>query len=86
MFKILFNFTIFGKLDKKGFLPWQQIRKSKTSKFGSKDDNQVLFVVKLEPKSNILSLFGEREHLIYFWHFVRHYLYRSSSAVIPTLE
>nr|XP_033188858.1 dimethyladenosine transferase 2, mitochondrial [Bombus vancouverensis nearcticus] len=86
MFQILFNFTMFGKLDRKGFLPWQQVRKSRTSKFRSKDDNQVLFVVKLEPKSNILSLFGGREDLIYFWHFVRQYLYKSSSAIIPTLE
>ncbi|XP_033347694.1 dimethyladenosine transferase 2, mitochondrial [Bombus vosnesenskii] len=86
MFKILFNTTMFGTLDRKGFLPWQQVRKLKTSKFGPEDDSEVLFVVKLEPNSNLLSLFGGREHLIYFWHFVRHYLYKPSSTVIPTLE
>ncbi|XP_068982609.1 dimethyladenosine transferase 2, mitochondrial [Bombus flavifrons] len=87
MFNVLFNSTMFGTLDRKGFLPWQQItRKLKTKKFILEDDIELLYVVKLEPNSNLLSLFGGREHLIYFWHFARHYLYKPSSRVIPTLE
>ena len=86
MFNILFNATMFGTLDRKGFLPWQQIRKVKTRTLTFEDDNQLLYVVKLEPNSNLLSLFGGREQLIYFWHFVRFCFYRPSLRIIPTLE
>lgn len=86
MFNIVFNSTIFGTLDRKGFLPLQQIRKLRTRKFIPEDDIHLLYVVKLEPNSNLLSLFGGREHLIYFWHFVRHCLYQPSLKIIPTLE
>lgn len=86
MFNILFNSTMFGTLDRQGFLPWQQSRKLKTRKLTFEDDDQLFYVVKLEPKSNLLSLFGGREHLIYFWHFVRHSLYKPSMKIIPTLE
>lgn len=87
MFNILFNSTMFGTLDRKGFLPWQRIiRNLRTKKFMLEDDIQLLYVVKLEPNSNLLSLFGGREHLIYFWHFVRHHLYKPSLRVIPALE
>lgn len=87
MFNVLFNSTMLGTLDRKGFLPrQQQIRKLRTKKFISEDDAQLLYVVKLEPISNLLSLFGGREHVIYFWHFVRHCSYKPSLNIIPTLE
>ena len=79
MFRILFNYIVFGTLDGKGFLPWQKIKKSNIT-------DQLFYVVKLEPKSNLLSLFGEKEGVIYFWHFVRQYFYRPTLRVIPSLE
>lgn len=86
MFNILFNSTMFGTLDRQGFLPWQQTKKLKTKKFTFVEDDELFYVVKLEPKSNLLSLFGGREQLIYFWHFVRHCTYIPSLKIIPTLE
>lgn len=83
MFNILFNSTMFGTLDRQGFLPWQQ---TMTRKRTFENDNQLFYVVKLEPKSNLLSLFGGREQLIYFWHFVRYCLYKPTLKIIPTLE
>lgn len=86
MFNILFNFTMFGALDRQGFLPCEQMKKSRTKKVIFKEDIELFYVVKLEPKSDLLSLFGGREQLIYFWHFIRYCLYRPSSRIIPTLE
>lgn len=80
MFRILFDHTVFGTLDGKGFLPWKKIKKSDII------DNQFFYVVKLEPKPNLLSLFGEKEGVIYFWHFIRQYFYRPTLRVIPSLE
>ncbi|KAK1118395.1 hypothetical protein K0M31_015095 [Melipona bicolor] len=80
MFRTLFNHTLFGTLDGKGFLPWQKIKKSNIT------DNQLFYVIKLEPKPNLLLLFGEKEGVIYFWYFIRHYFYRPTLRVIPSLE
>ncbi|XP_043583055.1 dimethyladenosine transferase 2, mitochondrial isoform X2 [Bombus pyrosoma] len=71
---------------RQGFLPWQRTKKLKTRKLIFLEDDELLYVVKLEPKSNLLSLFGGRENLIYFWHFVRHCTYSPSLKIIPTLE
>ncbi|XP_060826773.1 dimethyladenosine transferase 2, mitochondrial [Bombus pascuorum] len=86
LFNIVFNSTMFGTLDRQGFLPMRKIKKSRTTKLTFEDDDELFYVVKLEPKSNILSLFGGREQLVYLWHFVRHYLYKPSMKIIPTLE
>lgn len=88
MFNTLFNYTVFGTLDRKAFLPWQKIRKSnnKRKSVVLQADNELFYLVKVEPRPDLFALFGEKEHLIYFWHFVRHHLYKSSSRVIPTLE
>ncbi|KAF3421265.1 hypothetical protein E2986_08089 [Frieseomelitta varia] len=80
MFRTLFNYTVFGTLDRKGFLPWQNIKKSNIT------ENQFFYVVKLEPKPNLLSLFGEKEGVIYFWHFIRQYYHRPTLRLIPSLE
>ncbi|XP_071868974.1 mitochondrial transcription factor B2 [Bombus fervidus] len=86
MFNVVFNSTMFGTLDRQGFLPMQKSKRSKITKFTSEDFDELFYVVKLEPKSNILSLFGGREQLIYFWHFIRHYLYNPSRKIIPAME
>lgn len=85
MFNILFNYTIFGTLDRKGFLPWQKRKRLKKYK-KIENDNNFFYVVKFEPKPDIFTLFGEKEHIINFWHFIRQNLYKPSTKIIPTLE
>ncbi|XP_076754005.1 mitochondrial transcription factor B2 [Xylocopa sonorina] len=87
MFHILFNYKIFGTLDRKGFIPW--IRKRKANRNGRNhtvDDSEMLYVVKLEPKSDLFTLFDGKENMKYFWHFIRHHFYKPSLRVIPALE
>lgn len=85
MFNTLFNYKIFGTLDKKGFLSHQRKKKLK-KKCKNKEIDNFFYVVKLEPKPDIFTLFGEKENIINFWHFVRHNFYKPSSRIIPTLE
>ncbi|XP_043793258.1 dimethyladenosine transferase 2, mitochondrial [Apis laboriosa] len=85
MFNTLFNYKIFGTLDNKGFLSYQRKKKLKKN-YKNKEIDDFFYVVKLEPKPDIFTLFGEKEHIINFWHFVRHNFYKPSSRIIPTLE
>lgn len=86
MFNTLFNYKVFGTLDRKGFLPWQKKKKLRKNYKHVEIDNNLYYVVKLEPKPDIFTLFGEKENIINFWHFIRHNLYKPSSKIIPTLE
>lgn len=86
MFNTLFNYTIFGTLDRKGFLPWQKKKKIKKYHKKTEIDNNLFYVVKFEPKPDIFTLFGEKENIINFWHFIRQNLYNPTTKIIPTLE
>ncbi|CAL7949585.1 unnamed protein product [Xylocopa violacea] len=87
MFHILFDYKIFGTLDRKGFIPWLKNTKAKNNNRNHiVDDSKVLYVVKLEPKSNLFTLFNGKENVLYFWHFIRHHFYKPSLRVIPAME
>lgn len=85
MFNILFNYEIYGTLDRKAFIPQYKSKKAKRKK-ATKDDNSVLNVIKIEPKPDLFTLFKTKKNLIYFWHFVRYNFYKPKTRVIPTLE
>ncbi|CAK9822620.1 Dimethyladenosine transferase 2, mitochondrial [Anthophora retusa] len=85
MFNTLFNYKMFGTLDRNAFIPWQ--KKVTVRKNTNQSRNcHVLYVVKLEPKTNIHTMFGDKENLIDFWYFIRHHFYVPSQRIIPALE
>ncbi|CAK9808589.1 Dimethyladenosine transferase 2, mitochondrial [Anthophora plagiata] len=83
MFNTLFNYKMFGTLDRTAFIPWQTKVSICKNTMQSSD---MLYVVKLEPKPNIHTMFGEKENLIHFWYFIRHHFCVSSQRIIPALE
>ncbi|XP_017790646.1 PREDICTED: dimethyladenosine transferase 2, mitochondrial [Habropoda laboriosa] len=85
MFDILFDYKILGTLDRNAFIPWEK-RKLRNKSISQNYDIDVLFVTKLEPKPNLYTIFGGKNNLIHFWHFVRHHFYKPSQRVIPALE
>ncbi|XP_026674294.1 dimethyladenosine transferase 2, mitochondrial isoform X2 [Ceratina calcarata] len=86
MFNILLDYKIFGTIDRRGFIPCLRKKKKVNNNKGRKTDSEMLYVVKLEPKADLLKLFDGKDSLIYFWHFVRHHFYKPSLRVIPALE
>ncbi|XP_076666330.1 mitochondrial transcription factor B2 [Andrena cerasifolii] len=91
MFQTIFNYKLFGSLERKAFLPWHRNRvmKNRRKKYALDiytDDINSLYVVKLEPKPDLFTLFKKKQDLIHFWHFVRHNLYKPSYRVIPAME
>ncbi|XP_054010238.1 dimethyladenosine transferase 2, mitochondrial-like isoform X1 [Hylaeus anthracinus] len=88
MFQIIFDYQMFGTLDRKAFVPWKRkmgFQNNDKHKFYEEDSN-FLYVVKLEPKPDLLKTLGGKQDLIYFWHFTRRNLYKLNNRVIPTLE
>lgn len=86
MFNTLLNYKIYGTIDRRGFIPWLRKKKTANNNNERKTDTEMLHVVKLEPKPDLLKLFGGKDSIIYFWHFVRHHFYKPSLRVIPALE
>lgn len=80
MFQLLFNYKLLGSVDRKAFIPWPKYNKS------THEDYFQFYIVKFEPKPELLETFKGKNNLIYFWHFVRYNLYKKSSRVIPALE
>ncbi|XP_029036572.1 dimethyladenosine transferase 2, mitochondrial [Osmia bicornis bicornis] len=85
MFNILFNYEIYGTVDRKAFIPQYKSKEAKRKRV-TKDDSSVLNVIKIEPKPDLFTLFKTKKNLIYFWHFVRYSFYKPNTRVIPTLE
>lgn len=85
IFNTLFNLQIFGTLDRQAFIPQHKSKNARGTKLLTNNDC-LLAVVKIEPKSDLFIRFKSRKNLIYFWHFVRHNFYKPSSKVIPVLE
>ncbi|CAK9813602.1 Dimethyladenosine transferase 2, mitochondrial [Anthophora quadrimaculata] len=85
MFNTLFNYKMFGTLDRNAFIPWQK-KVSVCKSTNQSSDCYVLYVVRLEPKPNVHTIFGGKENLIHFWYFIRHHFYVPSQRIIPALE
>ncbi|XP_076284583.1 mitochondrial transcription factor B2 isoform X2 [Lasioglossum baleicum] len=99
MFQTIFDYHVFGKVDRKAFIPWNKGKiKKKLTKHVHKlsptrveentpdEDLSYLYVVKIEPKSKTLISTHGKEDLLYFWYFVRHNLYKPTVRVIPSME
>ncbi|KZC06217.1 Dimethyladenosine transferase 2, mitochondrial [Dufourea novaeangliae] len=92
MFQTIFNYHVFGKLDRKAFIPWNRsmtkkdLMKPETMCNIDTEDISFLYLVKMEPKQEIPVVLNGKEDLFYFWHFVRQNFYKPSNRIIPTLE
>ncbi|XP_076637665.1 mitochondrial transcription factor B2 [Colletes latitarsis] len=86
MFQMLFNYKMFGLVDRKAFVPWCTNKAKRKQSICDQQDIMFFDVVKLEPKPDLFILFGGKQNVKNFWHFVRHNLYKPSNRVIPTLE
>ncbi|XP_076656642.1 mitochondrial transcription factor B2 isoform X2 [Halictus rubicundus] len=98
MFQTIFNYHIFGKVDRKAFIPWNKgkIKKkldkhvykhssTRVEQCTTNEDLSYLYVVKIEPKCKT-RVSSHGKDLIYFWYFVRHNLYKPTARVIPSME
>ncbi|XP_043255041.1 dimethyladenosine transferase 2, mitochondrial [Colletes gigas] len=86
MFQMLFNYKMFGLVDRKAFVPWCTNKAKRTQ--GTCDQQDIVFfhVVKLEPKPELFILFRGKQNVKNFWHFVRHNIYKPSNRIIPIME
>ncbi|XP_066598237.1 dimethyladenosine transferase 2, mitochondrial [Prorops nasuta] len=87
LFQLLFNYEILGCVNRKAFFPkTRKIYKRKIEIDLYKDDDEFMYITKLEPKSNFYTDFIAQEDLKLFWLFLRHNLYSRKTRVIPELE
>ncbi|XP_031843334.1 mitochondrial transcription factor B2 [Nomia melanderi] len=95
MFETIFDYHVLGELDRKAFIPWnkyirKQVQMKTSTLYKGKEKHvknlSILYVVKIEPKREIPVICFGKEDLIYFWYFIRHYFYKPSVRVIPSLE
>ncbi|EZA51932.1 hypothetical protein DMN91_006978 [Ooceraea biroi] len=92
MFQTMFHYEHLGTVDRKAFLP--SARQKKTSskhKYNStfdeklREDYKHMYVIKLEPRSDLYSLLTKKDWIV-FWYFVRHHMRKRSNRLIPDLE
>ncbi|KAL6264138.1 hypothetical protein P5V15_004217 [Pogonomyrmex californicus] len=87
MFKLMFNCKLLGSLNRKAFIPWptRKYNTTGTSRLIKKQDYEHIYVVKLEPKADIYSQLSQKDWII-FSYFVKYYMRKRSTRVIPALE
>lgn len=88
LFHLFFNAEKLGEISRKSYLPWEN---AKTIKDKNKQklfdlDAEVLYIVKIEPKTEIFTHIISQKDLVPFWHFLRHNLIMRKKRVIPELE
>lgn len=89
MFQTMFNYEHLGTLNRKAFLPWPRKKRKQKNKSWNYNVQQMdydeIYVIKLEPKIDIYSIFSQEDWII-FWYFLRHIMYKRCNRVIPELE
>lgn len=84
MFKTLFNCKYLGDLNRISYTPW--IKNNVLGLKFKKYFEEVLYVVKIEPKIDIFERDFQAEHLILYWYFVKYHTKSTKQRVIPELE
>ncbi|KYM97609.1 PREDICTED: dimethyladenosine transferase 2, mitochondrial isoform X2 [Cyphomyrmex costatus] len=88
MFKLMFNYELLGTLSRKAFIPWSTKKrnfKRTSALLSAKQNYNQLYVIKLEPKTDIYSQLSPKDWIT-FSYFVRHHMQKRRTRVIPSLE
>ncbi|XP_012275673.1 dimethyladenosine transferase 2, mitochondrial [Orussus abietinus] len=88
MFQILFDYKVLGTISRKVVVPWPSINiktRVKEMQELAEIEDQIMYIVKMEPKANFYEDFKEQNCLC-LWYFLRHHLMARKNRIIPELE